>query len=131
MKKAKHEKHFAVPDDYFATLQSRLEQLPAKAEKPGKIRRLSLYLGLAAAASLILGLWLSGPRWEPQSTGEPLDLTEEAILSYLQSDPEALYFNAALHGELLAAGALPADSGLSEADIIDFLSEQPFENYAL
>ncbi len=123
-----------VPEGYFEANKVRIMQMAAQSEKsPLRLAWRQPLIWLSAAAVLALGLFILPKQF--LDTKEPVNLEAlptAAIVNYI--DKEYAY---SLEENLLAdaMGTLPGEEvlweGLSEDEIIDFLTDSPVEESIL
>jgi len=121
-------KGFKIPEHYFEEKKLALEQIAESKNKP-KLRW--LYLSSAAAAAILLALFLGWP--EQEAVNELNHLPLESLSAYLQTQEELYLQNPQYRNELYGLGDSLDLNTLDSTLILDYLDESTYlyENYTL
>ena len=129
---AKEKKHpsFQVPSNYFEEKENTLKKIAQHPKQKSIIKPLWPWLAAAAALLLALFSWPVDDTSIAPSAAEP---SSTEIIAFLEQDKYALHLNASYTANYGSLDTLLHDESLnlSDAELTNYLSEQPLEFYDL
>lgn len=133
MEETKKPASFRVPKNYFENKTETLKAIAQKPQQKNKLRQLQPYWAwLAAAAVLVFAVFL-WPVGDTAIAPSVTKLSNAEILAFLEEDKYTVHLNSSYTAAYVGVDTLLQEQylGLSDTDLVDYLSEQPLEFYDL